>query len=1112
MAILRKTISLGLIPLLVLTSLVLINDVPEVTASISGEFPPDPEIYKTLAPGDYTIGGDLWIPVGKTLNVSAGVNFLFPDALYNFTVYGTLDVRGTSAPGGQVNFRSDAVVKGPGKYGSVVVDGGIGTFNYTNIEHATEGLMVINAAPILNYVNIRNCTYGILGEQAAHPSAYNLTIENCVTRDIKLDNSRLDIQKGLFDQSTTKSTASVEMTANSFLRIVNGTFEDKYSQLFRMDGGSEAFMINNLINFTGEKLAMEDEDSYIYLQNFLDIFVGYRDDIIINPLPGTTVKVKDDFNYTSDLTDINGEINRLVTTYITANKEYLSTNKIKINQTQIEIDYGNIFVYTRQNIDMSTSHTEFFINEAPKFNLSSKYTLKEDSKNEKFLDLWEVTEDDFDTYENLDFFLLDNYQIPEVNGTPVAEVTISKDSSLQESRYLNVNLTKYPAGINWTGEFYIEIEAHDPLGNSTDISNITDPIKIVVEQVNDAPVWIDMFDIWMDEDTLLLDAINLVDFVDDSDTPLANISFELVGYDKTNFSLVIDNDHNLDIRLLNEHFNGYTDVTFSAYDEDLYGNHTVQIHVRPTQDKPVINRSLVNFTMDEDTEEIYTFSLYQAFTDHDGDNLTFGYDGNEYINVTIDQVSGMVTFEPIEDWYGEETINFYANDSFEHSADSMTITVNNINDPPGIPEIIFPDPDSDKVFREGEPILFVVVTYDADIHNPDLDSGLIDDLLKYSWTSNTTQMIRITDNFTYSELPEGKHRITVTVTDLSGESTSTFVDVTIFGSFSAPTVKHLSPLPASWTNVPNMKLEWSVDSDPATLPFVRFDILMDENINPTTVVAEKISVTSYIVTDLRKATYYWTIIPYVIDTQGTDLDGVWYFDYDLEAELFFDLELKVEPGGLELFPGDSGTVDISVTNIGSMGEGDKVWGMMSEETETFQVFFTVPENFDVFDTFEIVIEVQSIHRDEMRPGNISLKINQKEDKGNITSPKDRDLTLLIMVIVLIIVIIAAIGIIMFALQHKHKKEEEEGEGEEEEAHDELESQIPIAAGGAPTPAQTPATAPEVVEASTAAEPAPVEDFGTVTCGPCGASIPLTSKDKPLDVTCQECGNSFTVKS
>jgi hypothetical protein len=791
-----------------------------------------------------------------------------------------------------------------------------------------------------------------------------------------------------------------------------------------------------------------DSLSKVYIKNYLNIYVGTKTRTGEQPLTNASVTVLDNnIKIYSKRTNSKGTVQNLVVTHKTFTSSWEMTNV-----TNIEVNYQQNYQPTITDLNMSESKWVYFTNHLPRFNFKKEYQIPEDTMNETFLDLWEVVEDDFDKDSEVSLALEVNTGA-DIDGKNIAGVDIVAN------RWLSVDLSSGRDNDNWTGIFYIQICATDRLGNSFDIKNCSGFILINVTPINDPPMWNYMdSEIHVMEDTNQYDFYNLFEKVIDVEDPQKEfITFSVAeDYDQTNFYIYIEND-SLNIEIKTANYTGSTLLTLIADDnekENNLGIYTLELIVNPQPDAPAVNKSLIDFSFNEDTSDTTSITLLNAFIDSDGDDLTYNFSGNDHITVSITQANGKVRFSPEPDWFGTETITFGAADPGGlYASNSVDVTVLDVNDPPSTPVITQPAETDDKIYKKGEKIAFTASSYDKDIHLEGLDPDHIGDKLRYTWIVNTTgEVIGINESIKFSKFSEGKHRITVTVTDQEGETASAFVDITIFGEYEPPTVTHLSPLPDFWTNNPTQRLEWTVDADPESMPYLRFDVLMDE-IDGTTVVAEKIRTTFFTATDLRDGNvYYWTVIPYISDEPGVDLSGKWFFSYDKELEQIFDLSLTLDPLKINMFPGRNETVDITVTNLGNMpdryevilnvevfiedyltlstdkidGLGDDVFGLTENEKETIHLYIEIPEDFDMNDVYKVEIIIQSITHGLEDKETLDLEILEidTDDHGNLIDFFAEDGSILMYVLLLIIVIIIALVVILFAVLKKRKMREE----------------------------------------------------------------------------------------
>ena len=184
---------------------------------------------------------------------------------------------------------------------------------------------------------------------------------------------------------------------------------------------------------------------------------------------------------------------------------------------------------------------------------------------------------------------------------------------------------------------------------------------------------------------------------------------------------------------------------------------------------PVINNSIEDFSIPEDTIDDSTINIYHWFKDINNDPLEFKCEGQEHFNVTIDQQTSKVTLKPEKNWNGKEALIFYANDSVYEISDNITITVTPVNDPPGPASIITPKDDI-KV-ENGTKINFSGICDDVDL--------IYGDKLTFNWSSNISGKFGSGENLTDIILQPGHHQILLEVSDMIGETSIDIVDITV---------------------------------------------------------------------------------------------------------------------------------------------------------------------------------------------------------------------------------------------------------------------------------------------------------------------------------------------
>ena len=188
---------------------------------------------------------------------------------------------------------------------------------------------------------------------------------------------------------------------------------------------------------------------------------------------------------------------------------------------------------------------------------------------------------------------------------------------------------------------------------------------------------------------------------------------------------------------------------------------------------PVINNTVDDFSIPEDTIDDSTINLYYWFMDINNDPLEFKCEGQNNLSVTISQENGTVIVIPKKDWNGHETLIFYANDSIFEISDNVTITVTPVNDPPG-PAVIN-TPQEKLEVENGTKINFSGLCDDVDL--------IYGDKLTFNWSSNISGIIGSGENLTDIILQPGQHQITLEVSDIMGETSIAMVNISILPEY-----------------------------------------------------------------------------------------------------------------------------------------------------------------------------------------------------------------------------------------------------------------------------------------------------------------------------------------
>ncbi len=261
---------------------------------------------------------------------------------------------------------------------------------------------------------------------------------------------------------------------------------------------------------------------------------------------------------------------------------------------------------------------------------------------------------------------------------------------------LNGNVANYTPDANFNGTDTFTYKANDGTSDSN-----TGTVTITVNAVDDEPNTID------------------VATTTDEDVAVAvNLSAE--EYDGDSYSFAIINDVSNGTTALNgstvtyipnQDFNGEDTFTFEATDDTgrTINVATATITVNPVNDAPTANdvttstdenlfsrnNTKIDITYDADNDILFNNNIKgtSSFdssnsvnitldgTDVDGDALTYSISSAS--NGTLSLNNDIVTYVPNQDWNGEDTFTYTANDgALDSNTATVSITVNSVDDAP----------------------------------------------------------------------------------------------------------------------------------------------------------------------------------------------------------------------------------------------------------------------------------------------------------------------------------------------------------------------------------------------------------------------------------------------
>jgi len=282
-----------------------------------------------------------------------------------------------------------------------------------------------------------------------------------------------------------------------------------------------------------------------------------------------------------------------------------------------------------------------------------------------------------------------------------------------------------------------------------------------------------------------------IKLIQDNDNPNVNITAPLnnsfvkgdvdfnVSATDLNLSRIeysIDNNLVLNSSEINFTFNwsttngSYPDGTYSlkAIAFDSAGNSNtsnIVVTVNNTDDLPFVANALVDFSFDEDTVND-SINLSNVFGTIDGDALAYTSSINtSNVSVAIVQNTGVVTLTPISDFFGVVLIEFNASDAANNIAsDDVLVTVNNVQDIPTLPNLTFPENDTNYISAQNtvnlqatsEDADFEDLTFKFYFSNDSNDLPVIGtDTTQYK-SVNPGTLEQISGNFVVNNLESGK--------------------------------------------------------------------------------------------------------------------------------------------------------------------------------------------------------------------------------------------------------------------------------------------------------------------------------------------------------------------
>ncbi|MBD3290516.1 tandem-95 repeat protein, partial [candidate division KSB1 bacterium] len=255
-------------------------------------------------------------------------------------------------------------------------------------------------------------------------------------------------------------------------------------------------------------------------------------------------------------------------------------------------------------------------------------------------------------------------------------------------------------------DFFGEVSVR--LSASDGIKSIADTFTVFVSPVNDPPVLANMPDITFPEDSS--STLPLLPFVQDIDTDSLRISFsaqvltaqpflrnEAVLIDTSDLIVTIDSLSRVATFTSSADSAGQFSVQFTAADDSgAADSDTIEVVIAPVNDSPVLSSELPDTSIFEDSgTNVLISNLYDYIDDPDNPQLDFDAEADSGLQVSI--LGDSLLALPDSNFFGQSQIRLTASDSIHFIADTFTVTINPVNDPPllaNIPDVSFSEDSS----------------------------------------------------------------------------------------------------------------------------------------------------------------------------------------------------------------------------------------------------------------------------------------------------------------------------------------------------------------------------------------------------------------------------------
>ncbi len=332
------------------------------------------------------------------------------------------------------------------------------------------------------------------------------------------------------------------------------------------------------------------------------------------------------------------------------------------------------------------------INDPPKWQRIPEITILEDSSDR--LDLSPYISDVDDPLNTLCF---DLQTIDQETGSTHMISHFQVDS---------MTFSFYPIK-NYNGRGQIRLIASD----QSQVKDTT-TTDYFIKPVNDPPVWQDLPDVTLSEDSV--DSLQIFSYIHDVDHLVTDldVSAQIIAFQAIQTGHQIQAQHDLKVQInpqtgittftTSRDSSGIFEVEFTARDpQEGFARDSITVTVQPQNDPPQILTIPALEIQEDQKVTLGQETLLQGITDPDDPLSALQVTLVKSPHIEIEAYQDAWELSPKENWFGTDSLHMKVTDPHgSQDSSNLIITVTAVNDPPrweGLPDIIVNEDESDSL-------------------------------------------------------------------------------------------------------------------------------------------------------------------------------------------------------------------------------------------------------------------------------------------------------------------------------------------------------------------------------------------------------------------------------